>query len=174
METTHSSLLAVQRLLEGEAGDDTITFGQAITLTTITGGAGKDSISLTGTATSSKIVGGAGNDTFNFGAATNASGSTLYFGSSDGEDSIYFGGGSTVSTVSGLVTIAVDSSLVLRVHSTSLVHLETQPPRSPSTRLVQVQSSSRWCNWIPCRNNGTGITGFTFTTVSSSTITDLG
>ena len=76
----------------------------------MTGGAGADSINFSGNVTSGKIVGGAGNDTFNFGSSLASAPAQPCTSKFNGADSIYFAGGSTVATVSGLVTIAVDSS----------------------------------------------------------------
>ena len=49
------------------------------------------------------------------------------------------------------MTIAVDSSLGATSAFNFFVHLETQPPRSPSIHLVLVHLHPRWCNWICCR-----------------------
>ena len=96
--------------IKGEAGADTIVLATKVVDSTVTGGAGADSLSFTaGDVTSASIVGGAGNDTFNFGDnLTTNSGSSFYFGSGDGSDSIYFSGTSTLSQRSSMMTIAVD------------------------------------------------------------------
>ena len=164
-------------IVRGGAGNDTISFGEIITTTTITGGAGDDSLDFTAAFSGSKIVSGAGNDTFNFATAGQTSGSTAYFGSASGDDSIYFttASGATASTVSGLLTIAVDSSL----GATSAYNFSRSS--GDSTTTITFDTSGAGSIYIQggatgtaAGGNGTGIVGFVFTTVSTSTITDLG
>ena len=148
--------------------------GEKVATSTVTGGAGADSIDFGALASSTKIVGGAGNDSFTFQSATSESGSTLYFGSSDGKDSIYFAAGATVSTVTGLVTIAVDSAL----GATSAYNFSQTSGASTAT--ITFDTSGAGTIFLSgavtagTGGDGAGLQNFVFTTVSASTITDLG
>ena len=134
---------ATSSRIKGEAGNDTITVGGDALGSTVTGGTGNDSIVFSGFATNTKIVGGTGNDTFSFAEQESTAGSTLFFGSASGMDSIYFAAGNTVTTISGSMTIAVDSSL----GATSAFNFSQTSGASTATITsilrVPVRSSSR-------------------------------
>ena len=159
--------------LIGGAGADTINLtGSGFTTNLVTAGGDNDIIQIDGGTLNASIVGGAGNDSVDIiVAAANTSGSstnTYFFGSGGGKDTIDFGTQtSAFSTGTIAFTIAVDSTY----GATSGYSFTSSNGKlsfgndSNFLTLTGITGSSA---------NSPSALGITFTTVSTSVITDLG
>jgi hypothetical protein len=107
----------------GGAGADIATIAGTVTLSTVMGGAGADTLVFSSLATGSSVAGGLGDDSILFaathtgaaglgGSATNM-GTTYYFGTNSGSDTLSFGGQSGTGFTNGTIvplTIGADTA----------------------------------------------------------------
>ena len=168
--------------VRGGTGNDTITFnyggvGTNVDNVLIAGGSGADSIGVTWAMTGSSIYAGAGNDSVYMGGQGDAQKTTTYyFGKTDGKDTLAF---AAVSSGSGLV-IAVDAAYGATSGIQYGGNLNAKAGTSGTITFnnaeTGVATGTLFLNNVTgtSESAGAGITGLTFITVSTATITALG